>query len=119
VLRPCCVELFAAVRNGLKLLVSNASAPQHEKGKRTKVEFSRNPLSGFLLAIPAGFEPATHGVEIRGASNYFNSLGAVDHWRTISRLFFELSLLRLRRLRSVKSALVRVTDSKSAIRQVR
>jgi hypothetical protein len=43
----------------------------------------------------------------------------VDHWRTISRLFFELSLLRLRRLRSVKSALVRVTDSKSAIRQVR
>jgi hypothetical protein len=27
------------------------------------------------LAIPAGFEPATHGVEIRSGSNDINSLG--------------------------------------------
>lgn len=27
------------------------------------------------LAIPAGFEPATHGVEIRSESNDINSLG--------------------------------------------
>jgi hypothetical protein len=28
------------------------------------------------VAIPAGFEPATHGVEIRFGSNNFNGLGA-------------------------------------------
>jgi hypothetical protein len=30
------------------------------------------------LAIPAGFEPATHGVEIRSGSNWINGLGVTS-----------------------------------------
>ena len=54
------------LRNALKLLVAAGNTAQHETGFRRKPKLARNPhFMGFLLAIPAGLEPATRGVEIR------------------------------------------------------
>jgi hypothetical protein len=66
VLRPCCVERFVMSRNALKLLGVARNTAQHENDERTKAKLARNPyFMGFLMAIPAGLEPATRGVEIR------------------------------------------------------
>ena len=63
---PCCVEQFVMLRNALKLLGAAGNTAQHETGFRRKPKLARNPhFMGFLLAIPAGLEPATRGVEIR------------------------------------------------------
>jgi hypothetical protein len=67
----------------LELLRNLAQQAQHV----LKVKMSSKYLK--LLAIPAGLEPATHGVEIRFWSNYFNSLGALCTIDVPSVLFFE------------------------------
>src|SRR2546430_11173889 len=66
VLRPCCVEWLVGFCKALISLVSARNVLQHEIGKRTnqKMQEVLAPQR-HLLAIPAGFEPATHGVEIR------------------------------------------------------
>jgi hypothetical protein len=51
----------------LNSLELSCNALQHETAEGTKDETSKKPLiyQAKSLAIPAGFEPATHGVEIR------------------------------------------------------
>ena len=41
---------------------------------------AENACYHYILAIPAGFEPVTHGVEIRFGSNQINGLVAFTPW---------------------------------------
>jgi hypothetical protein len=62
----CCSEQLAAGSNSLILLASVRSTKQHGFWQKNKAKFQKSPVpQRFLVAIPAGFEPATHGVEIR------------------------------------------------------
>ncbi len=53
--------------NPLICLVPARNTLQHENGQKNEAETGKKPLIllAYLMAIPAGFEPATHGVEIR------------------------------------------------------
>ena len=63
---PCCRERAALLGKALILLVRHGNSEQHESGQKNKVKIKEVPVPHELLvAIPAGFEPATHGVEIR------------------------------------------------------
>jgi hypothetical protein len=60
------VERFVMLRNALNLLSAVWNAAQHGLACRTEPQRSEViDLEAESLAIPAGLEPATRGVEIR------------------------------------------------------
>ena len=65
-LRQCCVERLVMPRNALIFLLFARNAAQHDSTCRTKLQHAQAiDLLDKSLAIPAGLEPATRGVEIR------------------------------------------------------
>jgi hypothetical protein len=74
VLFSCCSEPLAPASKRLNSLEMASSVLQHGFNRKNKPELRETfVLKGLLLAIPAGFEPATHGVEIRYSETTFRS----------------------------------------------
>src|SRR4051812_48351125 len=63
-LRPCCAEPLGAARNALNFLQADRNAAQHGWARRTKpIPRQSLDMLNENLAIPAGLEPASRGVE--------------------------------------------------------